>query len=65
MKWLELLSLNIIIILVMLVLYLHTNAIKEQIKYKFFNLTTLIYDVFVYVIGIVIIGFCVYYMYSI
>ena len=46
------------------VLYFHTAAIKEQIKYKTLNLTTLIYDVFIYVLIVGIIGFCLYYIYS-
>lgn len=47
------------------VLYFHTIAIKEQIKWKSLNITTLIYDIFVYIIISGIIGFCLYYIISI
>lgn len=47
------------------VLYFHTNAIKQQIKWKTLNITTLIYDIFIYMIGFIIIGFCIYYISSI
>ena len=49
----------------MVVLYLHTIAIKEQIKHKPLNITTLIYDVFIFMIDVGIIGFCIYYIISI
>ena len=49
----------------MAVLYFHTMAIKEQIKYKSLNITTLIYDVFIYMLIVGIIGFCLYYTISI
>ena len=65
MELLGLISLLIVIIMVMDVLYLHTLAIKEQIKWKSFNTNTIIYDVFIYLIGLGIIGFCVYYIISI
>ena len=45
----------------MVVLYFHTMAIKEQIKWKTLNITTIIYDVYVYMIGLGIIGVCIYY----
>ena len=61
MELLALIPLFIIIILVMVVLYLHTMAIKEQIKWKTLNITTIIYDVYVYMIGLGIIGVCIYY----
>lgn len=65
MEMLALWPLFIIIILMMYVLYVHTNSIKVQIKYKSFNITTLIYDVFIYMIVFEIIGFCIYYIYCI
>ena len=61
MELLALIPLFIIIILVMVVLYFHTMAIKEQIKWKTLNITTIIYDVYVYMIGLGIIGVCIYY----
>jgi hypothetical protein len=54
----------IIILLMIAVLYFHTMAIKEQIKDKTLNITTLIYDVFIYVLIVGIIGFCLYYIIS-
>ncbi len=60
-----LIPLIIIIILMIAVLYFHTIAIKEQIKYKSLNITAIIYDVFVYMIISGIIGFCIYYIISI
>ena len=65
MKLLALIPLLIIIILVMLVVYFHTMAIKERIKYNSFNISTLIYDVFVYMLAFAVIGFCIYYIISI
>lgn len=65
MELLALPLLLIIIILMMAVLYFHTMAIKEQIKYKSLNITTLIYDVFIYMLIVGIIGFCLYYTISI
>ena len=55
-------QLIIIIILVTIALYSHTNAIKEQIKWKSLNIPTLIYDISIYTIGVGIIGFCIYYI---
>jgi hypothetical protein len=65
MELLALIPLIIIIILMIGVLYFHTIAIKEQIKWKSLNITTLIYDIFVYIIISGIIGFCLYYIISI
>lgn len=65
MELLALIPLVIIIILMIAVLYFHTMAIKEQIKYKSLTITTLIYDVYVYMIISGIIGFCIYYIISI
>lgn len=65
MELLELIPLVIIIILMIAVLYFHTMAIKEQIKWKSLTITTLIYDVYVYMIIGGIIGFCIYYIISI
>lgn len=65
MELLALIPLVIIIILMIAVLYFHTIAIKEQIKYKSLTITTLIYDVYVYMIISGIIGFCIYYIISI
>jgi hypothetical protein len=65
MELLALIPLIIIIILMIGVLYFHTIAIKEQIKYKSLNIATLIYDIFVYIIISGIIGFCLYYIISI
>lgn len=62
MDILALAPLLIIIILVMLVVYFHTMAIKERIKYNSFNISTFIYDVFVYILTFGIIGFCIYYI---
>ena len=47
------------------VLYFHTMSIKEQIKYKALNITTLIYDIFIYMLSVGISGFCIYYIISI
>lgn len=63
MELLALISLHIVMILTMVVLYFHTMAIKAQIKWKTLNITTIIYDVYVYMAGLVIIGFCIYYIY--
>lgn len=49
----------------MVVLYFHTIAIKEQIKWKTLNITTFIDDVLIYIIVFVIIGFCINYIISI
>ena len=65
MELLALWPLLIIIILVMYVLYLHTKSIKERIKYKSFNAIALIYDMLIYVINFVMIGFFVSHIYSI
>ena len=65
MGLLALIPLFIIIILMIAVLYFHTTTIKEQIKWKSLNITTIIYDVFVYMIIGGIIGFCIYYIISI
>jgi hypothetical protein len=64
MELLALIPLHIVMILVMVVLYFHTMTIKTQIKWKTFDIATIIYDIFVYIIGLGVIGFCIYYIYS-
>jgi hypothetical protein len=64
MELLALIPLHIVMILVMVVLYFHTMTIKTQIKWKTFDIGTIIYDIFVYIIGLGVIGFCIYYIYS-
>lgn len=63
MELLALILLHIVMILAMVVLYFHTMTIKTQIKRKTFNIATIINDVYVYIMGLVIIGFCIYYIY--
>lgn len=65
MKLLALIPLLIIIVLTMIVLYFHTMAIQEQIKWKTLTITTFIEDVLIYMTIFVIIGFCINYIISI
>ena len=65
MELFALISLHIVMILVMVVLYFHTMTIKTQIKWKTFDIATIIYDAFVYMMGLGLIGFCIYYIYYI
>lgn len=65
MELFALISLHIAMILVMVVLYFHTMTIKTQIKWKTFDIATIIYDAFVYMMGLGLIDFCIYYIYYI